>query len=241
MKRLLCIAVLFALILLPIVATAAPVDGVYRSTDFPPPFNGLLLTGRASTWRPGINSGLPHVLHAQSWNGTTLGTQWEISCAVENSAFSIQDNRVNGVGNVIYTSTFNGGTFTFFAGGWPWGDGTGTLGTTNLTTTVTFVMLGGVSTPMGSVVNGTTSGIFAGGCNLTFAIANGSGIGETTSLYPTLTKPADYPTFLNGTCGPPPLDQQFGSWGTVLTITVGINCPVATEQTTWGRMKALYH
>ncbi len=236
MKRLLCIPTLSALLLLPVLATAAPVDGVYRSNDFPPPFTGTLLTGRASTWRPTINSGLPHVLHAQSWDGTTLGTQWEINCAVENSGYSVQDNTLNGTGTIIYTSTFQGGTFTFFAGGWPWGDGTGTLGTTNLTTTVTF--MGGY--PMGSVVNGTTSGIFVGGCELSFAIANGSGIGETTSLFPTLTKPADYPTFLDGTCGPASPTQQYGTWGTVLTITLGIHCPVPTEQTTWGKVKALY-
>jgi hypothetical protein len=236
MKRLLCIPILSALLLLPILATAAPVDGIYRSTDFPSPLTGLLLTGRASTWRPGINSGLPHVLHAQSWDETTLGTQWQISCAVENSAFSIQDYRVNGTGTVIYTSTFQGGTFTFFPGGWPWGDGTGTLGTTNLITTVSFV--GGY--PMGGVVNGTTSGAFEGGCELTFAIANGLGAGETTDLYPTLTKPADYPEFLDGTCGPASPTLQYGSWGTVLTITMGINCPVPTEETTWGNMKALY-
>ncbi len=236
MRRLRCIPILSALLLLPILATAAPVDGIYRSTDFPMPFTGVLLTGRASTWRPGINSGLPHVLHAQSWNGTTLGTQWDISCAVENSAFSVQDNRVNGTGTVIYTSTFQGGTFTFFAGGWPWGDGTGTLGTTNLITIVSYA--GGI--PYASVVNGTTSGIFVGGCNLTFAIANGSGMGETSSLYPTLTKPADYPTFLDGTCGLASPGLQYGTWGTVSTITLGISCPVPVEQTTWGNVKALY-
>jgi hypothetical protein len=236
MKRLLCIPVLFALLLLPILATAAPVGGFYTSTDM----GGALLTGRASTWRPGINSGLPHVLHAQSWNGTTLGTQWEISCAIESSVYLIQDNRVGGVGTVIYTSTFNGGTFTYFAGGWPWGDGTGTLGTTTMISTVQYMMIGGVSTPVASVVNGNTSGVFVGGCNLVFVIGNGVGVGETSSFLPTMTKPATYPTFLDGTCGLASPSLQYGSWGTVITLTMAIDCPVPADQTTWGKVKALY-
>jgi hypothetical protein len=236
MKRLLCIPILSALLLLPLLATAAPVTGVYTSTDL----GGLLLTGRASTWRPGINSGLPHVLHAQSWDGTTLGTQWEISCAVENSQFTVTDNRVNGVGAVLYTSTFNGGTFAFFGGGWPWGDGTGTLGTSYFWTTVQYVMIGGVSTPVASVANGQTNGTFVGGCFLTFAIGNAVGVGETSSLYPAITKPATYPTFLDGTCGPASPSLQYGTWGNVITITMQFDCPVPAEETTWGNVKALY-
>ncbi|OGF13761.1 MAG: hypothetical protein A2W00_01135 [Candidatus Eisenbacteria bacterium RBG_16_71_46] len=217
-------------------AFAAPVNGTYTSTDL----GGQLLTGRASTWRSGINSGLPHVLHAQSWTGTTLGTQWEISCPKEPVNFVVQDNRVGGVGTIVYTSTFNGGTFTFFPGGWPWGDGTGTLGTTTLITTVQYILIGGVSTPVAAVVNGNTSGLFVGGCNLTFAIANGVGVGETTSLNPAIMKPADYPTFLDGSCGPAPANAQFGSWGTVITITMNIDCATPTHESTWGRVKQLY-
>jgi hypothetical protein len=236
MRRLPIVLALSALILLPLAATAVPVNGIYTSTDL----GGLLLTGRASTWRPGINSGLPHVLHGQSWDGSTLGTQWEISCPTENVNFLVQDNRVNGSGTVVYTSTFTGGTFTLFPGAWPWGDGTGSLLTTSLVTTVQFVLLNNVSTPVASVVNGNTSGTFLGGCALTFAIGNGAGIGETSSLNPTLTKPATYPTFLDGTCGPANASQQFGTWGNVLTITLGINCPVATDNAAWGNVKTLY-
>ena len=36
----------------------------------------------------------------QSWDGTSLGTQWDISCAVENTAFGVVDNRVGGNGTV---------------------------------------------------------------------------------------------------------------------------------------------
>jgi len=202
---------------------------------------GSLYTGRASTWRTGINSGLPHVLHIQSWDGATLGGQWEIECPVENNPFTIEDNRVDGEGTIVYTSHFEGGRFTFHPGGWPWGDGSGTLGTTTLVTTVQYVMIDGVSTPVASVINGNTSGTFDDGCALVFAIGNGSGVGETTSLDPSITLPPDYPIFLDDNCNPAPSDQQFGSWGTVITITVQIDCTVPSETTSWSVIKAAYH
>jgi hypothetical protein len=217
-------------------AAAAPVQGIYNSTDL----GGQLLTGRASTWRSGINSGLPHVLHGQSWDGSVLGGQWEINCATENSNFSVVDNRVSGTGTIVYTSTFTGGTFTFFAGGWPWGDGSGTLNTTVLITTVQYQNISNVSTPIAAVVNGNTSGAFSNGCALVFAIGNGVGVGETTSLNPSIVKPANYPTFYDGTCNPAAANAQFGSWGTVITITMSINCPVPTSTSSWGQVKSLY-
>lgn len=113
-----------------------------------------------------------------------------MSCAVENSNFLTQDKRVNGVGTIVYTSTFTGGTFNLYAGGWPWGDG--------------------------------------------------AGVGETSSLLPTLTKPATYPTFLDATCAPASPSLQFGTWGTVITITMGIDCVVANEPSTWGSFKSIY-
>ena len=236
MRQLVVVALASALLALPLAAGAAPVNGIYTSTDL----GGQLLTGRASTWRPGINSGLPHILHAQSWDGSALGTQWEINCPAENVNFQVQDNRVNGVGTIVYTSNFTGGTFTFFPGGWPWGDGSGTLLTTTLVTTVQYIFISNVSTPVGAVVNGNSAGTFVGGCALTFAIGNGVGVGETTSLNPALTKPADYPTFLDASCGPAGPSQQFGTWGNVITITMGINCPVATDDAAWGAIKTLY-
>lgn len=232
MKKLLTLATLASLIVLPLAAQADPVTGTYTSTDL----GGQILTGRASTWRSGVNSGLPHVLHAQSWDGANLGTQWELSCAIENSAFGIVDNRVGGNGTVVYTSTFNGGTLTFFAGGWPWGDGSATLGTTTLISTVQHMMIGGVSTPVASVINGNTSGEFTNGCLLTFAIANGSGVGET----PFASIPATYPAFLDGSCSAASPSAQFGTWGNVMTMTMHINCTVSEETTSWGAIKGLY-
>jgi len=232
-KRMLVVFALLGSLLLAVAAFAVPVPGTYHSTDL----GGQLLTGRASTWRTGINSGLPHVLHAQSWDGSALGTQWTVDCPVETDPFTVQDYRdANGTGTVVYTSIFNGGTFTLLSGSWPWGDGTGTLGTSTMISTVQFVNW----IPVSSVVNGNLSGQFDTGETLTFAIANGVGVGETTDLDPSITKPADYPEFLDDSCGPAPSDQQFGSWGTVISITMRIDAAVGDDASTWSGVKALY-
>ncbi len=233
MKRLFMLGLLSIIVLLPALAESAPILGTYQSTDL----GGQLLTGRASTWRPGINSGLPHVQHMQSWDDATLGLQWEVDCPVEPDPFTIVDNRdVNGTGLVIYTSTFFGGTFTFHPGSWPWGDGTGTLATTTIVSLVQFMNW----IPVSSTASGSLTGTFATGEELSFSIANGVGVGETSSLYPSITKPADFPEFLDDTCGPAPAEQQFGTWGTVISITLMIGESVPTETDNWGTIKALY-
>jgi hypothetical protein len=217
----------------PAAALAAPNAGTYTTTDL----GGQLLNGRTSTWRPGINSGLPHVLHAQSWNGSTLGTQWEMRCPVEASNFTVQNNLDgNGNGTIVYTSTFLGGQFELYNTGGAWGDGVANLGTTRITTTVQHVNY----TPVFAVADGQTSGDFGGGCTLTFAIGNAVGVGETTSLNPAITKPADYPTFLDASCGPAPANQQFGTWGYTVTSVMRIDCVTPTTPQTWGHLKSQY-
>ena len=235
MKRLSILSA-FALLLTPALAFAAPNAGTYTTTDI----GGQLLTGRASTHRTGINSGLPHVLHAQSWNGLILGTQWELRCAVENNPFIVQDNRVGGVGTIVYTSQFTGGQFELYNTGGAWGDGVANLGTTVVISTVQFVNINNVSTPVASVVNANTSGDFGGGCTLTFVISNGVGVGETTSLNPLILKPNDYPTFLGANCGLALPNEQFGTWGNTITSTMRIDCSVPATPATWGAVKNVY-
>jgi len=232
MKRRILFLSTCSLLLAPALALAAVNAGTYTTTDL----GGQLLTGRASTWRTGVNSGLPHVLHGQSWNGTTLGTQWELRCAVENAPFGVQDNRVNGTGTVVYTSNFTGGQLELFNTGGAWGFGVANLGTTVVISTVQFVNIAGTSTPVTSVVNANTSGDFGDGCTLTFVISNGTGVGET----PYAAKPADYPTFLDATCNPAPVNQQFGTWGNTLTSTMRIDCSVPAERSSWGAVKGIY-
>jgi hypothetical protein len=119
-------------------------------------------------------------------------------------------------------------------------NGAGTLNPTTRVTSVQFVMIGGVRTPVASVVNGASSGSFLNGCLLSFVIANGSGVGETSSLNPGLTRPATCPEFQDVGCGPAPVGQRFGTWGDVLAITLGIDCSVQDSKASWSSVKARY-
>jgi hypothetical protein len=209
-------------------SAATPIAGVYNSTDL----GGALLTGRASTSRACVNTcgGIGDVFNVASWDGATLGTQWTVVCGIESTPYTVNDGRVNGTGPVTYTSTFNGGAFNFNPG--PWGSGSGTLNTTLVITTVQYVNINGVSTPVASRANVQTSGTFDEGCTLTFAIANGIGVGETP-----MVKPATYPAFIDTDCQP---TRIYGTWGDVGQITMSIDCATPTHRSTWGAIKNFY-
>ncbi|MDI6808925.1 MAG: hypothetical protein QME66_08095 [Candidatus Eisenbacteria bacterium] len=207
---------------------ADPITGIYNSTDL----GGALLTGRNTTSRACINTcgGIGDVFNVTSWNGAALGTQWTAVCGIETTPYTVKDDRVGGTGPVTYTSSFNGGTFNLNPG--PWGSGSGTLNTTLVISTVQFVMIGGVSTPVASRANVTSSGMFEGGCTLTFVIANGIGVGETPMI-----RPAAYPPFIDTSCEP---TRIYGTWGDVSQITMSIDCGTPAESQSWGAVKSLY-
>lgn len=212
-------------------AAGGPVIGTYRSTDL----GGALLTGRASqSWGAAANAlhGNGDVYHAQSWNGAALGTQWDFTCGLQNAPQSVLDTRVAGTGVVYFTNTFVGGTYNFANG--PWCTAANCSGLTNQT--LEQVQVQYVSNiPMASVVNINTSGHFDNSnCNLTFAIANGFGQGDTDGgAFPV----GQYPSLLAPGCAP---TRTFGSWGDVITITARIDCPVPVRTSTWGQLKQSY-
>ncbi len=218
-----------ALAALAATAFANPVVGTYRSTDL----GGALFTGHASqSWTAAANAanGVGDVYHALSWNGA-LGTQWGLSCGVQGAPQLVQDNRVAGTGTVVYTNSFGGGRFYFNNG--PWCTSAQCAG--NISQTVEVVTVQYVSNiPAASVININTSGVFDNSnCNLTFAIGNGVGLGDTDGG----PKPATYPDFLDTSCNP---TRTFGSWGDIITITARVDCPVPVKQSTWGALKATY-
>jgi len=233
MRKMSIALVTTALMSLPMLAAAQPVPGTYTS-----PFRGgNVLNGHASVSRPMVNSGFPKVFNGQSWNGTTLGTQWEISCGVETTGtppdVSLY-NPVTGTGFITYYQTFNGGTFTLYNDGIVgWGSGTGTLNVTQTTSQVYLVNF----VPVSSSFTALTSGVFAGGaCRLDFAFGNGFGVGET----PYALKPATYPAFLAGDCSLADAAHQFGTWADCNDIIATISCPVSTQTSSWGNVKSLY-
>ncbi len=216
---------------------ASPASGTYNSADL----GGAVLTGRGSqSWSAPANAaqGAGDVIHSESWDGSTLGTQWRFACGVQSGPQGVQDNRVAGTGTVVFTNTFAGGTF-FLSKTGPWGDAvndlTGTTGATHAIVTVQYVNIGGNSTPVASRLNIDSNGQFDGStCTLTFVIANGLGQGDTDSNPP---KPATYPGFLDTACG---ATRIYGSWGDISQLTLRVDCPVPARNTTWGSLKSIY-
>ena len=214
-----------------------PTPGIYYSVDHPGS-PGLVLTGRgANSWTvPHGNNGIAEVFNSMSFDGATLGTQWTYACGIAPGAHTVQDNRVGGVGTMIYTQSYFGGRF-FLSKSGPWGDGVndwlGTIGTTTTITTVQYILVGGVSTPVASRVNINSAGLFDNGCSLEFVVANGTGAGDTDMM----PKPAGWPDFIDEACAP---TRIYGSWGYVQDITLMIDCETATRPSTWGQVKTLY-
>lgn len=229
MKQRRLLLTLVVLVSLAATAQAVPVAGIYNSVDL----GGSLLLGRASqSWLAALNAnqGAGDVYNSQSWDGSLLGTQWSFSCGVQLGQQAIQDNRVSGTGTVVFTNVFQGGVFYLNPG--PWGSGTGTLGPAPTTSVVTVQYVAG--NPVASVVNINSSGKFDGSdCVLSFTIANANGLGDTDAL----AFPANFPALLDTACNPA---RQFGSWGEVRTITLGISCPVSVESSPWSGVKSLY-
>lgn len=211
---------------------ADPIPGTYYSAFR----GGNILLGHVSVSRQFPNSGNPKVFNGQSWNGSVLGTQWEIQCGVEYTSVppdSTNFNKATGTGFITYNQTFIGGTFTLYedpAVGW--GSGTGTINTTVAVSQVHYQNF----IPIASSFTAYTSGTFSNGCYLTFAMTNGFGVGET----PYLQKPPTYPIFLAADCTPADANHQFGIWADANDIIAQISCPVPVEESSWGEIKAIY-
>jgi hypothetical protein len=235
MKHVLLLFACCSLVVLSAVpAAAVPIPGTYASIDN----DGTLLTGRSATSRACVHTcgGQGDVFNVRSWDGSALGTQWYAQCGVEPSFYTVIDSRVDGTGTVTYNSTFVGGSIWFGPG--EWGSGTGTLNTTYIVSTVWFVKIGGVSTPVSSRANITSSGTFTeGNCSLDFIIANGTGVGETDAPPPANVKPATYPTFMDLSCNP---TRIWGNWGDVTEILLMIHCATPARPHTWGALRRIY-
>jgi hypothetical protein len=231
--RVILLAVSMVLITALPALAADPTPGVYNSTDL----GGSVLLGRGTqSWVAPLNAnqGLNDIFNSRSWDGATLGTQWTLSCGIQPAVQTVVDNRDgSGNGTVVFTNVFQSGTF-FLSKDGPWGDAVNDLtGTINITTSiVTVVYVSNV--PVQSRLNIDSSGQFDGSdCLLRFVVANGIGGGDTDLL----PKPAGYPTFLAPDCS---ASRVFGSWGDINQVTLQLDCPVPTHESTWGTIKTLY-
>ncbi len=208
-----------------------PLDGIYTSAS------GSLLIGRFSeAWVGGGRAAIGNTMHAESWDGTSLGVQWEVSCAVIATPPVLLDEQMDegGNGHRTFRTTYTGGTF-WLSGSGPWGTGDesygGGIAYYSHTTTYQYEN----SVLVSYVVNVQLAGYFEGygRCmQLTIANAVPSGAGTQTRAYP---------VFLDGGAGCVEATSIPGEWGEVHSITlVVLNCNTAVSCGSWGTLKSLY-
>lgn len=203
---------------------------------------GTLIGGRASeAYCTSVMQfgGVPgNTQDAQSWNGTTLGTQWRAwGMAIDAAGAQLIGDTVDpgtGNGTRTYQTFYLGGQF-WLSRDETWADGladlTGDLRDFQVITTLTII--GG--NVVGASSNITFGGSFANcdvsnGCDISFAIANAL-LAWNQDFGGSF--PANYPPLA---CG-----ATLGEAFDICCLTIQIDCSVPVEKDgSWGDIKALY-
>jgi hypothetical protein len=165
--------------------------------------------GRWSESYAGGGPSMPgNVVHAASWDGLTLGAQWEVAGPTLVSAVeTYNDVDVNGDGTVIYESTYSGGTATLDSS--LWGEaGLVTADVTSYLQVTTFIYVGGQVDWLTSHAEVTAEALVQATppYPLGFvALAHFDGPGGNWL-------PVDYPAYLGGVTE--------GQWGTLADVEV---------------------
>jgi hypothetical protein len=211
-----------------------PVEGVYSSTA------GDMLNGRGSeSWPGGSDLAIGDALHWESWDGSTLGSEWYIECPeVCVAPLLIVDTVISGNGFQIWQSQYCGGELWLNAdNGEPWSNGESeyVVEIDNLTQITTIQFVGGA--PVAWITDMNMLGLlpdFGGDC-IDLFLSNTERIGDTESG----TFPADYPGLVAGAdCDA----ADVGSAWNVHDITMSIIGPCGTpvEPVSWGEIKNVY-
>ena len=233
------LVIIFALFLIaPLLAIAGPpADGIYTSTDL----GGQVLLGRYSeSWEvPGDRLETGNTANKRSWDGASLGTQWELYCTRIAAPPMLITDTVDGNGNgfrewrVVYVA----GDLVLDGNG-PWGDGSEPSYQANLHA---YQEIKTFQYTNHQIVQSISNVSLQAGFKdfdetcVTISILNQEELGTTD----TASLPPDYPAFLMPiTCDP---TRTLGSWGEVDEITLIITgCTVPTKEATWGEIKSLY-
>lgn len=234
-------AQLFLLLALSLVASAAlagpPLNGVWQSSDM----GGSINPGRYME-SYAVQNGATSVgttLHAQSWDGSTLGLEWSYSCGVIEAEPVVISDFVSGTGtgSRTYEKHFVGGTI-WLSGSGPWGNGDAEYSGPILSY-VEYETVQYLNWTRIHAVTNVTAVAQIDGYNetcLSFTVGNGVEIGSTDFGDPV---PADYPAMLDAsTCSPTAMN---GAWWNMMTLALYIDsCAVSNDDATWGEVKALY-
>jgi hypothetical protein len=232
---LLCVFFFLAITLLPssVDSEVCPTVGIYSTTE------GTMQAGRASeSWCP-VGGNLPgqpgNMENAESWDGSTLGTEWILTGMAVDSAGAVEiDNTVDflGFGDITYSTNYEGGTFWLSKDG-AWGDNvndiTGTLTYYNVVTTVTYV----AGNRVGATSNINARGIFDD-CRMRdavidFLIANAVQVWHPDDGG---SMPGGYPSLL--------CSAALGELFQVPCIEMSFQPAVPVEQYSWGAVKGVY-
>lgn len=222
--------------------TNPPLIGTYKT------LTSTVLPGRATESAPadGAFGQVGNLIMAASWDGTSLGTNWAVSCPqIAATPTLLYDGVVGGTGQRLYQVAYNGGTL-WLAGSGAWGSGdpyyTGDL--TSFTVVAAHQYVGG--NLVGIVSNINFSGNIDGyGDCFTLAISNAELVGVTGDVPPvgplsvqSLTGP--YPALMGPSdCN---LAGTFGSYWDVHDVTFSIigGCTVGARSSSWGGLKKIY-
>jgi hypothetical protein len=221
----------------PLVAVAdPPINGTYTSTDL----GGQMLFGRYSeSWSaPNGRLQIGNTTNKLSWDGATLGTQWWMYCSdIAFAPLLISDTVVNGNGFREWLVTYSNGILILDGNG-PWGNGTEPSYTATLDSYQEIKTFQYANNEIVQCISNVSIQAQIIGYNdlcVAFSIFNQEELGNTDADL----LPPDYPSFLEpNTCAP---TRTMGEWGEVDEITLIVTgCTVANEETTWGKVKALY-
>jgi len=241
-KALFASLALTALLVTPLLA-GPPVNGAYFSVDL----GGNIMMGHGTeSWPDDFADGswgvIGNTLQAQSWDGASLGGQWEVSCiALCTDPVLMNDNLdANQTGYQTWRHEYCGGRLWMMGTGEPWdgGDADYQADIVNFVSYVTYQYYQGLI--VGTIANISMTAVFDGyDTCMEFVIANATGLGYTDiDGDPLGTLPPDFPSFMNANCSE---IGTRGTWGDISGVTVIITgCATATEETSWSQLKSLY-
>jgi hypothetical protein len=236
------LVVVLALMVVPAVAQnyLGPIPGVYK-TQLGQMSEGVF----SESWvdAPHQEGMIHNTIHA--WDNMQ-GAQWHVYCpSISHVSLLVDTRDGNGNGFVQYSTDYAGGTLWLSQAG-PWApvqpvplppiDFTATIASFNVVSTHIYYQGQQISVDSDIRFMGYFNPPVEPGNCFEYVLSNGAILGYTPMPFP-----AGYPPFLDYyNC--PTGTTSWGAWGIAedITLTIYGHCTIATEESSWGKIKALY-